>query len=98
MFGGLFVGYFIYRAAFPEMYTVGGDSLDWRLGALNTVVLLISSFTMAQAVTDTMEGNNKKALLKEVAPCYFLKYKSTLNPSSKLLSVLFEHPSGLQQW
>jgi len=64
MFGGLFVGYFIYRSLYPEMYTVGGDSLDWTLGALNTIVLLISSFTMAQAVTDVMEGHNRKALIK----------------------------------
>ncbi len=62
MFGGLFVGYFIYRFKFHDMYIAGGDSLDWRLGALNTLVLLISSFTMAQAVTETMKGNNKKAL------------------------------------
>lgn len=62
MFGGLFVGYFIYRFAFPDMYVAGGDSLDWKLGALNTLVLLISSFTMAQAVTETMKGENQKAL------------------------------------
>lgn len=62
MFGGLFVGYFIYRFKYPEMYVAGGDSLNWMLGALNTLVLLISSFTMAQAVTETMQGNNRKAL------------------------------------
>lgn len=62
MFGGLFVGYFIYRFKFHDMYIAGGDSLNWKLGALNTVVLLLSSFTMAQAVTETMKGNNKKAL------------------------------------
>ncbi len=62
MFGGLFVGYFLYRFKFHDMYIVGGDSLNWQLGALNTLVLLISSFTMAQAVTETMSGNNKKAL------------------------------------
>ena len=64
MFGGLFVGYFMYRAIYHDMYIVGGDSLDWTLGALNTVVLLISSFTMAQAVTNVMQGENKKALIK----------------------------------
>ncbi len=62
MFGGLFAGYFIYRFKFHDMYIAGGDSLDWKLGALNTLVLLFSSFTMAQAVTETMKGNNKKAL------------------------------------
>lgn len=62
MFGGLFVGYFLYRFMYHDMYVMGGDSLDWKLGALNTLVLLISSFTMAQAVTETMKGENKKAL------------------------------------
>ncbi len=62
MFGGLFVGYFIYRFAYPEMYIAGGDSLNWVQGAANTLVLLVSSFTMAQAVTETMKGDNKKAL------------------------------------
>lgn len=62
MFGGLFVGYFIYRFMYPDTYMAGGDSLAWHLGALNTLVLLFSSGTMAQAVTETMRGNNKKAL------------------------------------
>ncbi|MAZ48004.1 MAG: cytochrome C oxidase subunit III [Halobacteriovoraceae bacterium] len=61
MFGGLFVGYFIYRFMFPDTYMAGGDSLNWYLGAFNTLVLLLSSFTMAQAVTETMKGNNQKA-------------------------------------
>lgn len=64
MFGGLFVGYFLYRGLYHDAYLEGGELLDWRLGALNTLVLLLSSFTMAQAVTDTMQGNNKKALTK----------------------------------
>ena len=62
MFGGLFVGYFIYRFKYPEMYMVGGDSLNVFQGAGNTLVLLLSSFTMAQAVTETMKNNNAKAL------------------------------------
>ena len=62
MFGALFVGYFLYRGMYYDGYLEGGELLDWRLGAFNTLVLLLSSFTMAQAVTDTMQGNNKKAL------------------------------------
>lgn len=61
MFGALFSGYAIYRAKFPEAWVEGGSLLDWRLGSLNTLVLLFSSFTMAQAVTETMKGQNKKA-------------------------------------
>src|SRR5690606_343831 len=62
MFGALCVGYFLYRGMYPEVWVEGGALLDWRLGALNTLVLLISSFTMAHAVTCSMKGNNKAAL------------------------------------
>lgn len=61
MFGALFSGYAIYRMMYPEAWVEGGSLLSWKMGAFNTLVLLLSSFTMAQAVTDTMEGNNKKA-------------------------------------
>lgn len=61
MFGALFCGYALYRTIYPEAWVEGGSLLDWKLGALNTIVLLISSFTMAQAVTETMKGDNKKA-------------------------------------
>lgn len=61
MFGALFVGYFIYRGLYPEVWVEGGSLLSWQLGATNTLVLLISSFTMAQAVTAAMEGKNKAA-------------------------------------
>lgn len=61
MFGALFVGYFIYRSQFHEAWIEGAKLLDWRMGAFNTLVLLFSSFTMAQAVTEAMKGNNKNA-------------------------------------
>jgi cytochrome c oxidase subunit 3 len=64
MFGALFVGYFIYRGKFYDAYVQGGDLLSWKIGGFNTLVLLLSSFTMALAVKDTMEGNNKKAFTK----------------------------------
>jgi len=62
MFGALFVAYFLYRNIYHDAWIQGGALLDWRMGAFNTLVLLISSFTMAQAVTATMQGKNKVAL------------------------------------
>jgi cytochrome c oxidase subunit 3 len=61
MFGALFVAYFLYRALYHDAWVQGGALLDWKMGAFNTLVLLISSFTMAQAVTATMQGKNKEA-------------------------------------
>lgn len=63
MFGALFMGYAIYRAKFADAWVEGGSLLDWRLGLFNTLVLLFSSFTMAQAVTNAMKGDNKKAFV-----------------------------------
>src|SRR5258708_6879201 len=50
MFGGLFVGYILFHQKFHEMFHVGSTFLDWRLGALNTVVLIFSSLTMALSI------------------------------------------------
>lgn len=50
MFGGLFVGYFIMHGNYPAMFAEGASFLDWRMGAFNTVVLIVSSFTMAYSI------------------------------------------------
>lgn len=60
MFGGLFVGYIIFRAMYPEMYHEAAKMLDWRLGGLNTLVLITSSLTMALAVTASQKGERAK--------------------------------------
>jgi len=49
-FGGLFVAYSVYRANNPEIFVFAHQFLDKNLGALNTVILICSSFTMAWAV------------------------------------------------
>jgi len=49
-FGGLFVAYSVYRSNHPEIFLFGHQFLDKGLGALNTVVLIFSSFTIAWAV------------------------------------------------
>ena len=50
MFGGLFVGYVLYHGTYPEIFKAGAAFLDWKKGAINTVVLLVSSFTMAMGI------------------------------------------------
>ncbi len=59
-FSGLFVAYGVYRVAHPEAFSVGSHLLDWKLGALNTVVLLLSSFTAAMAVRSAQLGEGAK--------------------------------------
>jgi cytochrome c oxidase subunit III len=62
LFGGLFVGFGLMQAKHPEAFIAGHSHLDWKLGALNTIVLLVSSFTMVMAVWSA--ANNKQGLLK----------------------------------
>ena len=49
-FGGLFCAYVVYRANHPEVFLYAHQFLDKRLGALNTAILICSSFTIAWAV------------------------------------------------
>lgn len=58
LFGGLFVGFGIMQARHGEAFIAGHQHLDWKLGALNTCFLLISSFTMVMAVWAA--ANNRK--------------------------------------
>ena len=59
-FGGLFVSYTIYRHQWPEDFRQGTLNLKWYMGAVNTAVLLFSSFTMAMAVHSAALGSNPK--------------------------------------
>lgn len=49
-FSGLFCAYAVYRWHHPEIYQYAYHFLDWKMGLVNTVVLLTSSLTMAWGV------------------------------------------------
>ena len=49
-FSALFVAYIIYRHQHPEIFLYGSHYLDTTMGAINTAVLILSSFTAAYAV------------------------------------------------
>jgi cytochrome c oxidase subunit 3 len=59
-FGGLFTAYAVYRGNHPEMFEYGQHFLDWRMGAVNTFVLISSSLAAALTVhfaqTDNQRG------------------------------------------
>ncbi len=57
MFSGLFLAYFIIRYFYPDMMLSAHEFLQKEAGALNTVVLLISSYTMAMAVRAAQTSN-----------------------------------------
>jgi cytochrome c oxidase subunit 3 len=66
MFGGLFVGYAIFHSLYPEIFAAGAKFLDWKLGSINTLVLISSSLTMALAIHYIQIGKPEKANLQLV--------------------------------
>jgi cytochrome c oxidase subunit 3 len=58
-FGGLFLTYTINRRAFGTAFGIGSNTLDITLGAGNTVVLIMSSLTMAMAVWSAQVGKKR---------------------------------------
>jgi cytochrome c oxidase subunit 3 len=58
-FGGLFTGYAVYRAVYPEAFMAGSQHLDVWLGGINTAVLIGSSLTMALAVHSAQRGERR---------------------------------------
>ena len=63
LFGGLFVAYAVWRSNHPEIFKYGSQFLDTTMGAINTAVLLVSSMTMAMAVTFAARGKMKAVVI-----------------------------------
>lgn len=51
LFGGLFVVYSVYRYLNPEAFHLAANELNTTIGAINTVLLLISSMTIAMSTS-----------------------------------------------
>lgn len=62
LFGGLFVLYAAYFHRYPEFFVEGGQQLDRVIGALNTIVLLVSSFTVASSITAIQRDKKGQAI------------------------------------
>jgi len=58
-FGGMFAAYAIYRWMYFSAFDGGSHILDIKLGAVNTMVLLGSSLTMALSVRSAQVGNRR---------------------------------------
>ena len=58
-FAGLFTAYAVYRGNNPEMFQYGQHFLDWRMGAVNTVVLISSSLAAALTVRFAQTDNQR---------------------------------------
>ena len=71
LFSGLFVAYTVYRVWHPEVFAQSAELLSWRMGGLNTIVLLASSFTVALGI-HFAQKDNKKALVINLVLTFLL--------------------------
>src|SRR5438132_11019925 len=62
IFGGLLTGYTVYRARYPLDFAVASRHLNIVIAAVNTVVLLTSSLTMALSVRAVQTAQRRKLL------------------------------------
>src|SRR5688500_13173232 len=62
LFGVLFAGYGLYHYLYPEMFREAHHHLNKVLGSINTVVLLLSSLTMALSIAFIQRNKRKESL------------------------------------
>src|SRR5579871_2718985 len=63
LFGGLFAGFGLMQSRYPREFIEAHEYLQRPLGALNTVVLLISSWTMVMGVLASRRSERKKLVV-----------------------------------
>jgi len=78
-FGGMFGGYTVYRNIYPEAFASTSQFMNVTIGAINTGVLIFSSFTMVMAVRSAQLGQKKGLIaflaLTLILGCIFLALK-----------------------
>jgi nitric oxide reductase NorE protein len=71
IFTSYFVVYMIFRTRSPELYLQSQAQLDLRIGVFETLVLLISSWSMARSVQAARAGKFRSALANASATMAF---------------------------
>lgn len=101
LFGGLFLVYAVFRNKYSAEFHHAAEELNAFIGTLNTVVLLVSSMTVAVSITAIQKGNKKLAIrmlaLTVIAALIFMvnkyfewshKFELKLYPGSDVLKSL----------
>ncbi|UCD34836.1 MAG: cytochrome c oxidase subunit 3 family protein [Nitrospiraceae bacterium] len=70
-FGGMFLLYAVYRSSFPEEFYSTSAELHRTIGAVNTVVLITSSLTMACSITAVKKGDTRLSALFQLLTILF---------------------------
>lgn len=80
LFSGMFVAYTVYRVWNPEVFQHAAGALNPWLGLVNTIVLLLSSWTVAMAINsiqrDDQKGLARYLLLTIAGAVLFLVIKA----------------------
>ena len=63
LFGGLFLVYSVYRARNPAEFQTAAAELSLIIGAVNTVILLTSSLTMALSISAIRRSEKKASVI-----------------------------------
>ena len=63
LFGGLFIVYSVHRYRNPIAFHLAAQDLSVVIGTINTIILLISSTTIAMSITALQKRNKKLCLL-----------------------------------
>lgn len=78
-FGGMFGGYTVYRNMYPDAFASTSHFMNVTIGAINTGVLICSSFAMVLAVRSAQLGQKKALIafliLTLILGCVFLGLK-----------------------
>ncbi len=95
-FGVLFLSVGVYRFLYPQEFEVASEKLVWQIGGINTLVLLLSSLTIAMAVYYAQTGKRRHIAVFLVFTAllglcflglkaleYYLDYRENLIPGWK---------------
>lgn len=78
LFGGLFLVYAVSRAKYFQDFHIAGHQLNVFIGSINTIVLLVSSMTIAASIT-ALQKNNKRLALILLSITFFLAFVFMIN-------------------
>ncbi len=70
-FGGLLTAYLVFRSKYPMAFAAGSNHLDPFWGGLNTLVLIVSSLTMALTVYFAQKGNRNMQVILILLTMFF---------------------------
>jgi len=104
LFSGMFLLYAVYRSNYSEDFHNAANELDTMTGAINTLILLTSSLSMALSIAAVHHGNRKLAVIMLAVTVFFggwfmvnkyfewgAKIAHGIYPGS---AVLAHHPDG----